>query len=271
MNKHNTYIEKILTKLPAELAGAISMILNRMQSEPLKASVAAFDLDWTLLNGDVAESAYLHLLSIGHRFPMTWQDYINMLDEGKCGEAFVGMVESMAGLNVRSLYNSCDYAINHPDSIIRYEIGTEIIELPAPSINRTMYELIAILKLAGFRITVISASPHYAVRYVTTKYFGLNPQYCYGIRVALDVDDNYNEFLASEVIPPVTWGVGKTEVLRKIAGDLPIMLVAGDSEGDVPMMNMLADDGLAIIRQSPMTNIEGISEQLKPQYLRIII
>lgn len=271
MNNPNIYIEKILQKLPAELAEEISLLLSRVQDEATEIPVAAFDLDWTLLNGDIAESAYLHMLSMGHRFPLSWSEYTGMFDEGKYAEAFAEMVKSMAGLNVRSLYNACDFVINHPDKMIRHEIGTEAIDFPTPSINQTMYELIAVLKLAGFRIAVISAAPHYTVRHVTGKYFGLKPQYCYGIKVGLDVDENYNEFLASEIIPPVTWGVGKTEILGKVAEESPIMLVAGDSSGDVPMMNMLSKAGLAVIRCSPMTNKEKMLKDLNPSFRKVII
>jgi len=271
MHDTQLYITKILKNLPQDLADDVDNLLKAVTDKNISNPIAAFDLDWTLLNGDVAESAYLHLLSLGYKLPLSWQQYCNLLNQGSHGLAFEEMVKAMAGLNLQTLYNSCDYVINHADEHIKYQIGSETIEFPAPSRNQTMYKLVSLLKLAEFRVAVISASPHYTVRYITSKYYGLTPDYCYGIKVAIDVDNDYNEYLTSQVIPPVTWGKGKTDVLSKIAGGSPVMLVAGDSKGDIPMMNMLSDDGLAIIRRSPLTNIEEISSQLNPNIRKIII
>jgi phosphoserine phosphatase len=265
------YIDKILEKLPSGIVEPIHSLIRSTIIDEANQPLAVFDLDWTLLDGDICESLYLHFLSQGKDLPLSWKKYTEMLRAGKHMNAYSEIVVAMAGIRLDSIYSASDYLLKHPDNEIEYNIEGERFKFKTPEINLNMYALVTVLKLAGFKIIVVSASPHYAVRYVANNYLGINHDNAYGIKSNLIVDDNYIEYLDSQLIPPITWNEGKTELLKTIYPNSKIMLTCGDSFGDIPMMNMTDSSGLVIIKKSPESDGTMIHDSLPDSIRKIVI
>lgn len=265
------YIDKILEKLPHEIVEPIHSLINDSTIDESNPPLTVFDLDWTLLDGDICESLYLHFLSQGKDLPLSWKKYTEMLRAGDHKNAYSEIVLAMAGITLDSIYSTCDYLLNHPEDEIEYNIEGETFKFKAPKVNQNMYALVTVLKLAGFKVVVVSASPHYAVRYVANNYLGINQDNAFGIKSNLIVDDNYTEYFDSQLLPPITWNEGKEELLNLNFPNSKIMLTCGDSFGDIPMMNMTDASGLVIIKKSPESDATMIHDSLPESIRKIVI
>ncbi|MCO5251833.1 MAG: haloacid dehalogenase-like hydrolase [Candidatus Kapabacteria bacterium] len=265
------YIDKILEKLPYEIASTIVSLIKDTTFDEANPPLAVFDMDWTLLDGDICESLYLHFLSQGKDLPLSWKKYNEMLRAGDHLNAYSEIIIAMAGITLDSIYSTCDYLLNHPDYDIEYNIEGETFKFKAPKVNQNMYALATVLKLAGFKVAVVSASAHYSVRYIANNYLGINPDNAFGIKSHLIVDDNYIEYLDSQLIPPITWNHGKVELLKAMYPNSKIVLTCGDSFGDIPMMKMTDSLGLVIIKKGPESNWQMIHDELTDSIRKIVV
>lgn len=265
------YIEKILTKLPQEISEPIEALIKNLNIDETNPPLAVFDLDWTLLDGDICESIYLHFLNSGRDLPLSWKNYTEMLNSGAYLKAYTEMIKAMAGITLDSLYDACDYLLRHPDDEFIYNIEGMSFSFKVPKVNKDMYALVTALKLAGFKVAIVSASPHYAVRYIAGNYLGIAAENAFGIKSNLIVDDNYNEYLDSYILSPITCNEGKVEILKQQFPDARIMLSCGDSINDIPMMKMTEEGGLVVIKKSPDFDWRPIFDSLPKSMNKIVI
>ena len=71
-------------------------------SSRLPDKVAVFDLDGTLLEGDIGEAVFAHLIVSGHPLRVTWREYQQQLFTHR-SKAYRSVVQAMAGLDIETI------------------------------------------------------------------------------------------------------------------------------------------------------------------------
>ncbi|MEP6652206.1 MAG: haloacid dehalogenase-like hydrolase [Myxococcales bacterium] len=100
--------------------------------------------------------------------------------------------------------------------------------------RRQIAQLIWLLKARGWNVWLVSASSEYPVKVLARK-IGIGPGHALGIRTGVSEGT-----ITSEVIQPVPYKEGKVEALKEVqavGGDGYFGFAAGDSSGDLPMLN----------------------------------
>jgi len=105
-----------------------------------KSRVAVFDLDNTLLVGDIGDAVYAQLLSDGFPLPLSWLDYLQMIKEDPM-KAYIEVVKALDGIPLEYLVRTTKRILQSTDDIILCE-GLEVL-IPKP--NHLMYELVRLL------------------------------------------------------------------------------------------------------------------------------
>jgi phosphoserine phosphatase len=118
-----------------------------------KSRVAVFDLDNTLLIGDIGDAVYTQLLSDGFPLPLSWLDYQQMIKEDP-KRAYMEAVIALDGIPLEYLVRTTKRILQSEDDMILCE-GSEVL-IPKP--NHLMYELVRLLHQWQYTIFVISAS-----------------------------------------------------------------------------------------------------------------
>ena len=115
--------------------------------------IALFDLDNTLIIGDIGEAVFAHLLADEAPLKCTWEEYQSFL---RCdvSAACRLVVESMAGLTVREVEEATMKVLKKPASFIK--AGNTLV--PVPKMHREMKKLVSLLRKLRYNIYVISAN-----------------------------------------------------------------------------------------------------------------
>ncbi|MCK4836127.1 MAG: HAD family hydrolase, partial [Candidatus Aminicenantes bacterium] len=171
----------------AELKDIIEHLQPRINSHNpnVHQKIAVFDLDNTLLIGDIGDAVFAQLkkyeseqlLTIQQKpMPLEWQEYRHLIHKGKQEKAYKRVVTCMAGLPLNTLLQTTRNIIHSTSNNIHINGDT----VPVPTVNPTLYSLIRYLKKKGFRIFIISASNHYSVRMIARELFDLPETSAFG-------------------------------------------------------------------------------------------
>lgn len=243
------YKSKIRQKLSPILADALLSI--EQMKIPDEQKIAAFDLDGTLINGDIGESTFCYLKSIGHEFDFTWSEYLELLKTCNHRLAYSKLVTTMQGLLVKVVSNASRRLITSKSDTIFFTENNIDYSYPIPKQVVEMHNLIVYLKISGWKIAVISASNHISVRAVCEELFKLKPDFIRGIRTEIEVSDNSEDYFTDIIKGQISYGIGKVEVFHQLFGSNAIPLItAGDSAGDIDLMNLTSTDGFALLCSS---------------------
>lgn len=253
-------------KIPAELEHRVTVLegqLNRRETGLPAEKIAVFDLDNTLLIGDIGDAVFAWLLKEGHKLPFSWREYDDLLTAGRKREAYERVVTAMAGLTVDAL-SQATFQVLHCDQPF-IELAEARVPVPRP--NPVMQAFLKRIADIGFRIYVISATNIQSVRLTCRELFGLPEARAFGIRsiLAFDPDPasgNKQAVLTDKLEEPVTIGEGKVEAFKRFISPNPPLIAAGDSLSDVPMLNMVPPFGLAIWVSRPGTDPAAITPHL---------
>jgi len=264
MQNLNQYKAKIREKLPTEIAAGLLKIENMELSK--EQNIAVFDLDGTLINGDIGESVFCYLKSIGHEFDLKWKEYLELIDKKEYQTAYIKIITTMKGLSVKVVSNAARRLItSNSDFIYFSEDGVEYT-YPIPKEIPDMTHLIIYLKISGWKIAVISASGHISVRAVCESLFKLNPEFVRGVRTEIEVTDNYDDLYTDIIRGEITYGEGKVKVFHEIFGiDSKPLITAGDSHGDIDFMNLTSKKGFAIICGASSAHKVHLKSKLKSE------
>jgi len=198
--------------------------------------IAVFDLDNTLLIGDIGEAVFARLLHDGAKLACTWQEYEAFL---RCDQsaAYRIVVEAMAGLSPGEVEEATVRALNQQEACVEIE-GAEV---PVPRVNRVMREFVGELQERGYEVYVISASNQTSVRIVTEDFFGIPPERSFGLELEL----SHGHF--SQVLKyPYPIGAGKAELYRAVVGVTAPLMTATDSLIDAPLLSLTDRHGLSV-------------------------
>ena len=253
------HIEKQIkqTAVPEELARRIEAIDTTIRDggldNPPSRKIAAFDLDNTLLDGDVGDAVFIQLkldeqngpLTIdGSPIPLSWKEYQDILArEGKL-TAYQRITTAMAGIPLATLIKTTRKVMDCQLPFLQWE--GERIPVPAP--NPMMLTLLELLRKNGYDIYVISASNQFTVREVGQHDLSIPAPHCFGILPVLERNGDGTEILSGQLERPLPITDGKADIYFAHISKDPPLVTGGDSDTDIYLMNLTHPRGLTIWR-----------------------
>ncbi len=233
---------------------------------------AVFDLDDTLLEGDIGDAVFAQLkrdesrryLTVQQKpLPLGWREYRNLIKTGKKQEAYMRVVTCMAGIPLDVLRETTRKILRSPHRYIEIEGET----VPIPRINPTMFGLLQLIRKLKYRIMVMSASNHFSVRLVAGELLHLPRSRAFGIRSLLkyikpEPGQKRIAVLTGILQEPIPWARGKAEVYARHAGQALPLITGGDSETDFFLLNLTHPLGLAIWAGKNQNRIKSLQKKL---------
>jgi phosphoserine phosphatase len=257
----SAYQSKILEKLNPE----ISKELLRIESLDIENKIAVFDMDGTLLDGDLGEAVFCYMKANGYELNLKWRDYLDLLERGNTFEAYTQMVKSFKGINARSVMNATRNLLKTNSNEIFFKEDDIEYKYPVPVVNIEMLNLIVYLKISKWKVSAISATSHIIVKEFTDSILKLEPLFVRGIRSEFYVTDNYEDLFTEELKGEITYREGKVKVLNEIFADTKPLLTAGDSLGDIELLNSTSNDGFAILCGKSNAHLNFLKKHINPE------
>lgn len=237
--------------------------LKQQGDENKREKIALFDLDNTLLIGDIGDAVFAQLLLDNAPVSFSWQEYRALISAKKKREAYERVVTAMAGLPVDMLIDTTRRVMACGAPVLKLPEA----EVPVPAPHPVMQELVLLLKSLDYNIYVISATNQYSVRFVAGEYFDLPASHVFGIRQTLQKKQGPGKgadmILGDTLVPPVTVSGGKAELYKKHISSTPPLITAGDSETDIPMLNLAGRPGLVIWVGTDEKRYESIKQEIE--------
>jgi len=218
-----------LSELTAVFAPATAAALNRALSLP--GGLLVCDADGTLWRSDIGEGFLQHL--IAERVLVApelegldvWAEYERRVAADRTA-GFAWAAQVMAGLSEAEVRR-------HAEAFAQ-------VFVPA-HLHPEMRVLLGVARRRGVETWIVSASNHWIVT-AAAPLAGVSPGRVLGIRVQVR-----EGVLTSEAIEPITNRAGKVDAIRQAVGRSPV-LVAGDSLGDLEMLQMASEAALLMVR-----------------------
>jgi phosphoserine phosphatase len=202
-----------------------------------KSRTAVFDLDNTLLVGDIGNAVFAQLLSEDVPLSLSWSEYQQMVKEDPA-TAYIEAVRALNGLSLDFLIRMTKRVLLSSSDTIR----CEGMEVPVPKANQIMLEVIHLLRQWEYTIFVISASNDVSAKVAASTLFDIPVNNIAGIKSKI-----VNGTVTSQILNPIPVGDGKVAQYRLLSGDCMPMIVATDSDIDLPLLQLCDPDGLAIL------------------------
>lgn len=263
-------VEQAKSQIPEPLMERIKKVEESFMGpmkDLSKDKIAVFDLDNTLLEGDIGDAVFAQLkinekkqpLTIDNQLiPFTWAEYQELMRTKGKKEAYQRVVISQAGIPLKRFVEITRQVMALETPFL--ELGD--VKVPLPSPNSLMKTLLVFLKRLGYKIYVISASNHYSVQYVAEEFFGIPAENVFGMKPILWEDRENVLILGNKIDGPITVGEGKAEAYRQFIGTVPPLLTAGDSTTDFQVLNLVDPHGLCIWVGNEKKQYESIKQQL---------
>ncbi len=199
--------------------------------------IAVFDLDNTLIEGDIGDAVYASLLRDGAGLTLPWEEYRNLAEKDP-QKAYEEAAKALEGLSIQHVIALTRKIMQSENSVVM--VSGDCVPIPLP--NPAMKELIRILRTVGFIIYVISASNDTSAKVVASEWFNIPVGNVFGIRSAV-----HREKITRTLLTPLPVGEGKVSLYRKnVNGEMPL-IIATDSAMDLPLLQMCDPYGVAIL------------------------
>ena len=202
-----------------------------------KNRIGLFDLDNTLLVGDIGDAVFAQLLLDGFALPLSWKEYRSMCKENP-GFAYVEVVKALEGI-------STEYIIRISKRLLLSDqeyLYCEGEPVRIPKSHPLMLEVVHLLRDWHYLLFVVSASNDISAKVAGSVLFDIPINNIAGIKPKLSGNK-----ITNAVLDPVPVGVGKVAQYRLMCGDNMPMIVATDSMLDLPILQICDPDGTAII------------------------
>ena len=202
-----------------------------------KNRIALFDLDNTLLLGDIGDAVFAQLFIDGFPFLFSWKEYRSLCKENpSC--AYVKVVQALEGISMEHIIRISKRLLLSDQEYLYCE--GEPVRMPKP--NPLMLEVVRLLRGWNYLIFVVSASNDLSAKVAGSMLFDIPINNIGGIKPKLLGDKFTNA-----VLDPIPVGVGKVAQYRLMCGDNMPMIVATDSMLDLPILQICDSDGTVII------------------------
>lgn len=238
-----TSIKNNIPKYIVEKIEALSLVENQY---------AAFDLDNTLLIGDIGEAVFALLVKRKQIKDYSWRDYLNLINTDR-EKAYFKVIEVMNDLELALLEGATHEIIRSDD----HEIQLEGYSIPIPKPNSIMQSIVTLLNTSGIEVNVVSASNRVSVELICLEYFGISASNVYGARV--DVGDDKRIKTTFKEVP---YGKEKVNVLKREFKDRPVF-TAGDAIWDRFLLSYTTQNGIRL-----WTGADNDFNDLKEKYYK---
>ncbi|MCP5054750.1 MAG: hypothetical protein GY940_46730 [bacterium] len=260
MTNNGTRMDKLGMRIPSNLTSRIEKLeleYFRWPAEKKTRKIAAFDLDNTLLVGDIGEAVFIQLKRDERIAPVTvdetpipfsWKEYEDLLKEGNKRDAYTRMVSALGGIPASVVTDTTERVMKCGQAFLE----AEGVSVPVPYPNPVMYALVDYLYSLNYTIYIVSASHELSVRFVAKEYFGIPGNYVIGMRSQMTeskrngTGNKAGPVLTAEVKEPLTVGEGKVHAYRNTVGSISPLITAGDSTTDIPLLNLTHHQGIII-------------------------
>ena len=202
-----------------------------------KNRIGLFDLDNTLLVGDIGDAVFAQLLIDGFALPLSWKNYRSMCRENP-GFAYVEAVKALEGISTEYMIRVSKRLLQSDQEFLYCE--GEPVRIPRP--HPIMLEVIRLLREWHYLLFVVSASNDISAKVAASVLFDIPINNIAGIKPKLLGDK-----ITNSVLDPVPVGVGKVAQYRLMCGDNMPMIVATDSLLDLPILQICDPDGTVIL------------------------
>jgi phosphoserine phosphatase len=226
-----------MTNAPSEVTEAVLQCFRKNALEGRKEAIAVFDLDGTLIDGDIGEAVFAHLCNSGFPVSLTPEEYRVLLQIDKA-QAYAECVRAMEGLSVDTILDATYRVMCSPERVLPF--GTQCVPVPHP--NLLMKELVRFSRFLGFKPYIISASNDWSVKAVAFDWFGIPAEQAFGIRTC--VADGR---LTDELCHPLTVEHGKAVLYERSISETAPLFVAADTITDIPLLRLCAPGGVACV------------------------
>jgi phosphoserine phosphatase len=201
----------------------------------VKNQYAAFDLDNTLLIGDIGEAVFAQLVKKNIVLNFGWNDYIKLIKSDR-EKAYFKVVEVMNNIELKVVENITREIIQTND----IEIELEGYKIPIPKPNIIMQSIVTLLNASGIAVNVVTASNRVSAEIICLQYFGIPASNVFGARV--DINDNNRIKTKFNEIP---YGKEKVNVLKREFKDKPVF-TAGDATWDRFLLSYTTENGIRL-------------------------
>jgi len=225
---------------PSDVNDAILSHVKKIE-EILKAGhrqerIAVFDLDNTLIVGDIGEAVLARLVLQGSLETSRWREYANLVNTDR-QKACCFAAQAMDGLSLKELVQTTLRVMDDDSPFMEIQ-GMRVM---IPRAHQALKALVQLLQQLKYKTLIISASNQVSVQIIGSQVFGIAEEWTKGIRSRLNGDS-----ITGELIGPIPVGEGKVDVYRRVFGDSQPLIVAGDSPMDVPLMQQVAPIGFCV-------------------------
>ncbi len=216
--------------------------------------IALFDLDNTLIVGDIGDAVFAQLLILGLKSHISWEKYKKLRLQNP-QLAYVEIVRAMSGLNPEYIIQLTRNLLKSNADYLIY--GGDKIKVPKP--NTILQEMVKVLKKLDFKIYIISASNDISAKVTGSMYFNISPEFIFGIRSVVHLGK-----LSDEIIEPVPVCFGKVQLYQLLNSNALPFIVASDSELDLPIFELCDSGGIALIVGGNKSLTKRVKSVIKP-------
>ena len=198
--------------------------------------IAAFDLDNTLLSGDVGDALFAMLVRNGRSPGFGWSEYAALLRSKKTA-AYRRVVTALEGLPISEVELLVAELLQSrlPHIVCAGE------RVRVPRARRFMKGLVRELQNSGWKVYVLSSSAQIAAESAATRLFEIPREQVFGVRLEVE-----QERFTRDLVEPAPISTGKVDVYtRFISAERPL-LTAGDSILDLPLMDLTSPGGCCL-------------------------
>lgn len=265
-------LEQAKSSIPMELLLQIEAIEQSIKDQSPRPGekIAVFDLDNTLLEGDIGEAVFTQLKIEEKKHPLTvtktlipfsWPQYHELIREKKKKEAYTRMVTAMAGIPAETVIRATQRVMTADIDLLEFEGVKVLVPRPHP----VMQALVHYLKNLDYTAYIISATNSYSVRYMAENYFAIPAAQAFGMQPALSRGGENEDILGDTINGPITVGEGKVEAYHRFIGTIPPLVTAGDSESDIQLLCLTSPRGFCIWAAEDEQGYESIKNMLHPR------
>lgn len=194
---------------------------------------AAFDADGTLWDSDLGEALFDYQIR-NRLVPLPedpWKHYDDLKHQVSFPVAYLWLAQINKGISLKQVQ---DWAKKAVDKLI-----------PVPVLN-SQKEIIAHLKSRGVHVYIVTASVKWAVE-PGAHLLGLTPENVIGITTQVDTKGIVTDVQGG----PITFREGKVEALLEKTGGVAPIFSAGNTLGDLPLLESSAGARLAVGAMPP--------------------
>jgi phosphoserine phosphatase len=206
---------------------------------------AVFDLDNTLLTGDMGDAALAHLIENGVGIGMKWTAYQEMIGRGDIRKAYSMASSAFAGMETNCVRRLACEVLKIKKDCISFVEDDNLYKVAVPRINPVMKSIVKFLQKNTIKVFIISASNQYLVEQAA-ELFGIPHENCYGMKNALK-EHGEVEILLRKITGTVPVAQGKARILKGISKEYLPILGGGDSlKSDIPFLNLISKPGIIL-------------------------